>query len=109
MKKILIFSLMLASFLCSEAKERSLQQKLEIASEVLWEHLPSVGGKTSRGGVGESLRIMRQTDAYTVLLAIIVPWAGSCLELMTLHFVLLLRVIRLSLQVVSRVLSILLP
>lgn len=34
MKKIFIFSLMLASFLCSEAKERSLQQKLEIASEV---------------------------------------------------------------------------
>lgn len=45
MKKILIFSLMLASFLCSEAKERSLQQKLEIASEVLGERLPSVGGK----------------------------------------------------------------
>ena len=67
MKKILIFSLMLASFLCSEAKERSLQQKLEIASEVLGEHLPSVGGKTSRGGVGESLRVMRQTDAYTVV------------------------------------------
>lgn len=35
MKKIFIFSMMLASFLCSEAKERSLQQKLEIASEVL--------------------------------------------------------------------------
>lgn len=79
---------------------------------------------------------MRQTDAYTVVgrnrngfvvlanddafkavigysdegtLAIILPWAGSWLELMTLHFVLLLRVIRLSLQVVSRVLSILLP
>ena len=48
MKKIFIFSLMLASFLCSEAKERSLQQKLEIASEVLGERLPSVGGKTSR-------------------------------------------------------------
>lgn len=67
MKKILIFSLMLASFLCSEAKKRSLQQKLEIASEVLGERLPSVGGKTSRGGVGESLRVMRQTDAYTVV------------------------------------------
>lgn len=136
MKKILIFSLMLASFLCSEAKERSLQQKLEIASEVLGERLPSVGGKTSRGGVGESLRVMRQTDAYTVVgrnrngfvvlanddafKAVIgysdegtfgdnPAWAGSWLELMTLHFVLLLRVIRLSLQVVSRVLSILLP
>ena len=67
MKKILIFSLMLASFLCSEAKERSLQQKLEIASEVLRERLPSVGGKTSRGGVGESLRVMRQSNAYTVV------------------------------------------
>lgn len=67
MKKIFIFSLMLASFLCSEAKERSLQQKLEIASEVLGERLPSVGGKTSRGGAGENLRVMRQTDAYTVV------------------------------------------
>lgn len=67
MKKIFIFSLMLASFLCSEAKERSLQQKLEIASEVLGERLPSVGGKTSRGGVDESLRVMRQSNAYTVV------------------------------------------
>ena len=67
MKKIFIFSLMLASFLCSEANERSLQQKLEIASEVLGERLPSVGGKTSRGGAGENLRVMRQTDAYTVV------------------------------------------
>ena len=67
MKKIFIFSLMLASFLFSEAKERSLQQKLEIASEVLGERLPSVGGKTSRGGAGENLRVMRQTDAYTVV------------------------------------------
>ena len=67
MKKIFIFSLMLASFLCSEAKERSLQQKLEIASEVLGERLPFGGGNTSRGGVGENLRVMRQTDAYTVV------------------------------------------
>lgn len=59
--------MMLASFLCSEAKERSLQQKLEIASEVLGERLPSVGGKTSRGGVDESLRVMRQSNAYTVV------------------------------------------
>ena len=42
MKKIFIFSLMLASFLCSEAKERSLQQKLEIASEVLEERIKKV-------------------------------------------------------------------